>query len=275
VPLSDFVATRGRLPDIEEIETAPQILRQFASVKRAFAIVRRVTGTGWSEVRQARADDLLVYLALARFDGRPPLSKLPRPLQLDVRAFFSTYATACRKADELLAEAGSTEHVDRLCRASAVGKETPSALYVHISAIACLSPVIRILEGCARAYIGTTAGANVIKVHRDKPSLSYLVYPAFDTDPHPALAGSLIVHLRGPAAYYRDYSSSEDPPVLHRKEELVAADYPLRAMFARLTVREDALGLFKNPTAIGKRLAWQAALERAGWKLRGHRLVRR
>ncbi|GFE51184.1 hypothetical protein So717_29370 [Roseobacter cerasinus] len=51
-----------------------------------------------------------------------------------------------------------------------------------------LSPVLRLYEGCARGYLGRVEGANIIKLHRDEPKVSYLSYPGFDNDPHLWLA---------------------------------------------------------------------------------------
>jgi hypothetical protein len=60
-------------------------------LKRAFALARRVTGDAeWEAIRQRRTEDLLVYMALARFGKRPALSQ--RGLRADIRAFFGTYA---------------------------------------------------------------------------------------------------------------------------------------------------------------------------------------
>jgi DNA phosphorothioation-associated putative methyltransferase len=204
-PLMAFLTARGRLPDESELEEAPQIRQVLGSLRRSFMIIRRVTGAEqWERIREERAQDLLVYLALSRFDGRPRFSNLPHDLQLDVRAFFSTYRRACDRADELLFSAGNLQTIDEACRAAPVGKRTPSAFYVHISALPSLPPVLRVYEGCARGYIGTVEGANIIKLHRHKPQVSYLSYPDFERDPHPALAASLIVPLQTFRIQYRD-----------------------------------------------------------------------
>ena len=108
---------------------------------------------------------MLIYLALARFDGRPRFSDLPRVLQLDVRALFSTYRRACALADDLLFSAGNPQAIDAACCAALVGKLTPGALYVHVSALSQLPSILRIYEGCARTYIGIAEGANLIKLH--------------------------------------------------------------------------------------------------------------
>ena len=39
-------------------------------------------------------------------------------------------------------------------------------------------------------------GANLIKLHRHSGKVSYLVYPDFETDPHPALLRSIKLSLR-------------------------------------------------------------------------------
>jgi hypothetical protein len=112
---------------------------------------------------------------------------LPIGLQWDIREFFGSYASACRRADARLFQAGDAAAIDHACRNSSVGKLLPNALYVHRSALESLDPLLRIYEGCARAYLGEIDGANLIKLHRHSGAVSYLVYPDFQTDPRPAL----------------------------------------------------------------------------------------
>ena len=102
-PLIKFVNDRGRLPFDDELENAYEIVSKFGSVRRAFRVVFTVTNDGrWEQVRRERKQDLLVYLALSRFDGRLPFGQLPLELQRDVRAFFGFYKRGCAAADELL-----------------------------------------------------------------------------------------------------------------------------------------------------------------------------
>ena len=89
----------------------------------------------WSADRRGTGQDLLVYLALARFDGRPRFAELGAVLQCDIKGLVGSYARACRAADELLLSIGSAELIDAACRDSSVGKLTPAALYVHESAV--------------------------------------------------------------------------------------------------------------------------------------------
>jgi DNA phosphorothioation-associated putative methyltransferase len=191
-----------------------------------------------------------------------------------MRAFFGTYTKACKRADALLFQAGNAAAIDEACERSPVGKLLPDDLYVHRSALDALEPLLRIYEGCGRAYLGDVEGANVVKIHRRSGKLSYLVYPEFDDDPHPALLRSIRVNLRTRQIDGTDYAQSANPPVLHRKESFLAADHPLHAKFARLTACEEKNGLLDNPSGIGTREGWSRRLVERGFSLKGHRLVR-
>jgi DNA phosphorothioation-associated putative methyltransferase len=275
-PLMDFFAVRGRLPGDGELEEAPTIREIFGSIRRAFGVIRRVTGSEtWDQIREERSQDLLVYLALERLNGRPRFKALPYALQLDVRGLFSTYTRACNAADELLFSAGNTKAVDRACRKAPYGKLTHNAFYVHSTALSHLPPILRVYEGCASNYIGNVEGSNIIKLNRIKPKVSYLSYPDFERDPHPALFGSLTVSLGTLKVRYWDYSDSDNPPILHRKEEFVAEEHPARKKFQRLTRQEERWGLYDDAKSIGTRRQWNQLLDERGIRLRGHRLLRK
>jgi DNA phosphorothioation-associated putative methyltransferase len=195
--LMAVIADLGRLPEADEFSQAAVVVAEFGSLKRAFALVRRVTGDEeWETIRRRRSEDLLVYLALARFRKRPSLGQLPPVLQRDMRAFFGTWTRACAQADELLFRAGDPVAVDEACQRSSVGKLLPDDLYVHRSALDYLEPLLRVYEGCGRAYLGEVEGTTILKIHRRSGKLSYLAYPDFETDPHPALLRSLRLSLR-------------------------------------------------------------------------------
>lgn len=273
-PLTQFVTDRGRLPFDDELATTTSILRAFGSLRKAFRVVLTVTDNAhWERVKRERSQDLLVYLALSQFEGRTPFGRLPQVLQRDVKAFFGTYKKACAQADEVLFSLGQPGVVETASRQSPVGKLTPSALYVHESAVPSISMVLKLYEGCARHYLGRVDGANVVKLHLGDPMVSYLCYPEFDQDPHPALAFSLSVHLQTFRVRTREYGSSGNRPILHRKELFVGSNYPGHKKFARLTRIEESKGLYTDSSRIGFERGWKEELARRGLYLRGHRLL--
>lgn len=275
-PLIHFFEERGRAPAEDELPTGNEIRERFGSLRRALRLIQRAHDTvTWRQVVTARGEDLLIFLALSRFDGRPRFGQLPRAVRLDIRALFSSYRNACEEADIALLAVGDMNLVSKSARTSSIGKLTPSAIYVHESALDSLPPLLRLYEGCARCYIGSVDEANVIKLHTDEPRVSYLSYPTFESDPHPALAESTTVHLQTFRIRERDYRDSMNPPILHRKETFLRPDHPLHTKFSRLTRQEETNELFERTTTIGTRQGWQQALAEKGFSLRGHRLVRR
>jgi DNA phosphorothioation-associated putative methyltransferase len=202
-----------------------------------------------------------------------------------MQAFFGTYAKASHLADELLFRAGDAT----ACKRSPIGKLIPDDLYVHRSALDHLEPLLRIYEGCGRAYLGEVEGANIIEIHRRSGKLSYLIYPDFETDPHPVLQRCVRLSLRTRALDCYDYGVTKkgtvpegqrdsplfhNPPILHRKETFLHPSQPLHAKFARLTQQEEKAGLLDAPSRIGTRTAWLARLQAHGLTLRGHRLIK-
>jgi len=273
-PLIEFVEGRGRLPAETEIETV-ELAAAFGSVRRAFRVVQWVTDEkAWDQVRLERSVDLLVHLALALFHGRPRWSDLPEPEQRDVRAFFSNYKAACAKADKLLFATGNRDAILVACQAAVVGKLTPTALYVHTSALHDLPALLRVYEGCAQALVGTVEDTSIVKLFRDEPAVSYLSYPEFERDPHPALVESVHCDLRGQRVRFQSFRKRANPPILHRKELFVSRSHPLRSKFARLSSMEERAGLYSNSQRIGTQDGWAEACEAAGVVTRGHRLVR-
>ena len=272
-PLVEFVAERGRLPAAHELSQAVDLEEVFGSLRKAFRVVQWVTDKeAWDLVRLERSIDLLVHLALAKFHGRLRWSELPDEIQRDVRAFHRSYKAACEKADKLLFATGNKDAILLACRASGVGKMTPTAVYVHETALSALPALLRVYEGCARAIAGTVDGANVIKLFRDQAKVSYLVYEDFDKDSHPALCESVVCDLMGQTVKARSYRRFTNLPILHRKEMLVTAQYPNYEKFKRLTKAEEKAGLFKEPSRIGFQNGWEEVLKEAGVRVSEHRV---
>ncbi len=270
-----FYAQRGRLPRGGEQGVGPELTDVFGSPRAAFAVIRRLTGDEpWDRVRVARSEDLLVYLALARFGRRPKPSDLPDELRLDIRDLFGSHKAGCEQADRLLFAIAEKDRVREACRVAPAGKLMPSALYIHVDAISALAPILRVLEGTARALIGKIDEATLVKFHLDQPVLSYLSYPEFDADPHPALASGYVVRLDSLRADYRDYRDHANPPILHRKELFLTSQDPRKPRFDRLTKQEMRWGLFEHPDRIGTKRVWNQLLDERGLTYRGHKLIR-
>lgn len=273
-PLINFVSYRGRVPAKGELPEENAILQEFGSYNRAFKLILQVTNRDeWDALIERRKQDLLLYIALSKFSKRPKRGQLPIQVLNDVKALLGTYKDACELADQALFGIGQAGFIQKVCSASRIGKFVPDGLYVHVSALNELDLSLRLYEGCASRTVGRMDGATLVKFHTDKPKISYLFYPNFDSDPHPALQTSVRIDLRDLHVSYSDYESSVNPPILHRKETFVAKTYPFYERFSELTRQEVELGLLENSRSIGNAKAWQKRLEVKGVEIKEHHLL--
>lgn len=251
----------GRIPLPEEFEEYPKLLESFGSPQRLERLtLRHIDQSAFEGSRAQRREDILTYLAMLRLQGLrpPPLGALPGSIRTDIRAIWPTYAAAHVDAEAFLFSMGRPEAVRAACASSPFGKLVATDLYFHRSVEDDLPPLLRLLAFAAREIVGDVA-YDIIKISGDGQAVSFLAYPHFDQDPHPALSHSVRVYLPRASYEIRDYSGYENPPILHRKDALVGPSYPHFEKFRRLTEAEQSLGLLSMPE-IGRRTTWQNLL---------------
>jgi len=159
--------------------------------------------------------------------------------------------------------------VEGLSQGKCVGDDR----YLHVSAVPpALGPTLAALAD----MVGCTSEAfEVLKLSLRTPHVSLLHYPGFVTEAFPALVRSWRIDLTTGTAESRSYRADGNPPILHRKELLLAPDDPRRADWAALTAAAEHHGLFADPTIIGHQLQWEEELRARGLAVQGHRLVSR
>ena len=184
-------------------------------------------------------------LALTRFekDGRPKFSDLPKNMKEDIKSFFGSYSKCVELSDKLLFSVGNSEYISKAISQSKIGKKLPDSIYIHNSAIPYLEDVLQVFIGCGKAIVGEIEGDVIVKIPKKANSISFLIYNDFDHNPHPELLFSIRVNLHTAKISTRNYSESDNPPILHRKELFVAQDYPFYSYFKKFTEMEESLGL--------------------------------
>jgi len=154
------------------------------------------------------------------------------------------------------------------CGAASVGKRLPSDFYLHRSSEDTLPALLRVLLFAARQVVGEV-DYNIVKIAMDGRKVSFLNYKDFDESAHPELLHSVRVHLPTASYAIRDYSASENPPILHRKETFVDTIYPKYSTFADLTRQEEELDILSQPD-IGFKQRWAAILAERQLQIVGH-----
>lgn len=115
---------------------------------------------------------------------------------------------------------------------------------------------------------------NILKFRTDEFKMSFLSYPDFMDDPHPALAKSITIDLARGKTREQSYRTQSNPPILHRKECFLPEDHPKWKEFHELSQDEDKAGLLENSNRIGFRLNWNQRLSEKGYGFDGHKLVK-
>ncbi len=158
-----------------------------------------------------------------------------------------------------------------------IGKKVLDDLYIHADYLDHLSfgESFSTLVRVGRSLMSSEdlACSNVVKLNLHKQRLSFLQYLDFDDDPFPSLNGSWVVDPLKQSVTYRSYSSSLNPPILHRKELLVGMDHPKRTEWETITKTAEDLGLFSSSSPIGFKENWTRLIADKGFRLQGLNFV--
>jgi DNA phosphorothioation-associated putative methyltransferase len=272
--LAETTRKLGRPPLPSEFDQYPALLLRFGSRSRIDRLVSGLLNPQTlAEVRDARRNDILTYFAMLQLRGvrPPPIRLLPPETQADIKLLWPSYKSAMREGQQFLFQLGKPELIREACTSAPVGKRLPADFYLHRSAEESLPALLRVLTFAARQIVGEV-DYNIVKLSMDGRKVSFLKYKDFDEEAHPALLHSVRVHLPSAAYAIRDYSSSENPPILHRKESFVDPLYQSYGAFAELTRQEEDLGLLSR-SEIGLKREWLHLLAESQVRIVGHRVL--
>lgn len=272
--VTDFVLWHGRLPSIEESEAYQKLVEEYKS-KRAIEniILDNIDTDAMEEIRRRRKSELLIFLALRRFDkgGFPKRTNLPISTSNDIKAFFSNYKECLQQAEALLFSLGNDTLMRKAHSNIEVGKVLPDAVYVHPSYVNTLPPLVQVKIGVAKALLGDIEECNLIKINKMKEKVSFMVYEDFEKVAHPALLCVYVVDLPKMQTKLWDFEGRENPPILHRKDTFVGEDFPGYKKFKALTVKQEKAGLLGH-NHIGTKVKWEGFLKNEGFEVKGHQL---
>ena len=139
------------------------------------------------------------------------------------------------------------------------GKKLPQATYVYAPCSEQLPTDLRETVDGLRIRFDISPDFNVLKFSHDG-GISFLKYASFHQHPHPELSESIRIGLATGKVFRARYGSDGNPPILHRKEALLPPGDPSIAQWARLTLQEEAAGLYERPVTIGFKAVWNDLL---------------
>ncbi|EGQ8060742.1 DNA phosphorothioation-associated putative methyltransferase [Vibrio parahaemolyticus] len=156
-----------------------------------------------------------------------------------------------------------------------IGKQLPDAIYLHRDAMSEIPPELRkFIPAVAKAVNLPDNQWNLIKLFKKEFRLSLLNYPTFYTDSYPALEQSLNVDLSKLSHKVTCYRSSENPPILHRKETMILPSSDHYELFTALTKEGEEAGLYENTRTIGFKQSWLNLIQKKGYQLVDGRILK-
>lgn len=153
------------------------------------------------------------------------------------------------------------------------GKRVRNDLYIHVDCLSSCPAGLRDLIEHIRVVAHAGGDFNVIKFSPPKFKISFLSYPDFHEKPHPELHSSIAVDLGSGKTTRHDYTESDNPPILHRKEAFLPPEHPSVEDYRALTHEEETQGLYNSRKIIGFKKNWELLLAEKGLGYSGHKLV--
>lgn len=155
------------------------------------------------------------------------------------------------------------------------GKHLPDAIYLHKDAFEALPSILsEFVINVAKALKISEGDWQIVKLSKNAFRLSLLSYPNFYTDSYPSLKQSVTVNLSKLTHRITDYESSDNPPILHRKELMILPSHPAYTAFQQTTQEGENAGLYENSRLIGFKRSWKNLITHHGYELVDGRLFR-
>ena len=149
-----------------------------------------------------------------------------------------------------------------------VGKSLPDSIYVHESTISHVpAKLVEITLKLGDSFNIPDESWNIIKFYKRDFKITFLNYPGFEEESYPALHSSYTIDILKNKVRKADYSTSDNPPILHRKETLITENYPLYKAFKEITLEGEKIGLYKNSRNIGFQKSWNRLISNRGYYL--------
>jgi DNA phosphorothioation-associated putative methyltransferase len=153
------------------------------------------------------------------------------------------------------------------------GKVLPTAIYHLDDPEFQIPESLRSISSRLRERLQLGPEFNILKWGTRELKLSFLSYPTFQDEAHPALYEAVSVDLASGHVRKTNYRERVNPPILHRKEAFLPEGHPDFRRYQRLTGEEEAAGLYEETATIGFRRNWEKLLRSKSLAIRGHQLV--
>jgi DNA phosphorothioation-associated putative methyltransferase len=156
-----------------------------------------------------------------------------------------------------------------------IGKKLPDAVYLHKSALSEVpAKLSKVIFAVGTALKVDESSWDIVKLSRKQFAMSLLRYPTFFEESYPSLKQSITIDLANLSHKVTDYTSYDNPPILHRKETMILSTDENYDDFCLITAEGESVGLYENTRHIGFKASWESIIREHGYELVDGRLFR-
>lgn len=220
----------GRVPKLEELKAKFQdeISKAKVSYNRLSRLaLSQISISDLRHVREAFSAEILIFLAINRFDGRMKYQDLPEKFQIDVRAHFRSLKNANEEAERLLFSLSDT---DGLISAALDAERAGNGHLIgtkfrcHSKQCENLPKNLRLFYKIGERLHRSIMDNDIIQLHLETKKMAFLIVNEFENSALPRIHSREIVNFATQNTAIVHHQEKEQVRILYLKSALMAAE---------------------------------------------------
>lgn len=219
----------GRVPKITELKAKFQdeIAKARVSYHRLSRLaLSQISISDLKHVREAFSAEILIFLAINRFDGRMKFSDLPEKFQIDVRAHFGSLKHANEDAERLLFSLSDTDGLISAAldaERAGHGQLIGTKFRCHSKQCKNLPKSLRLFYKIGERLHRSIADTDIIQLHLETKKMAFLIINEFERSALPRIHSREIVNFATQDIVLVPHQDKEQVRILYLKSALMNA----------------------------------------------------
>jgi len=219
----------GRVPKLTELKSKFQeeIARARVSYNRLYRLaLSQISISDLKHVREAFSAEILIFLAINRFDGRVKYGDLPEKFQIDVRAHFGSLRSANEEAERLLFSLSDTDGLISAAldaERAGHGQLIGTKFRCHSKQCENLPKNLRLFYKIGERLHRSIADTDVIQLHLETKKMAFLIVNEFEKSSLPRIHSREIVNFATQDIVAVPHQEKEQVRILFLKSALMDA----------------------------------------------------
>ena len=219
----------GRVPKLTELKSKFQeeIAQARVSYNRLSRLaLSQISISDLKHVREAFSAEILIFLAINRFDGRVKYGDLPEKFQIDVRAHFGSLRSANEEAERLLFSLSDTDGLisaaldaERAGHGHLIGTK----FRCHSKQCEKLPKNLRLFYKIGERLHRSIADTDIIQLHLETKKMAFLIVNEFEKSSLPRIHSREIVNFATQDIVVVPHQEKEQVRILFLKSALMDA----------------------------------------------------